>query len=96
MERGSKMVAESETQILVTLPPQLWEEVQRIAGEHNWSTGEAIVFLARVGAASQHRAQENLRLRYRQFMDETDPEKQSRAGDEMIRAIFGPESVAKD
>ena len=70
-ESGSQMVAESNTQTFVTLPQPLWEEVQRIAGEQNWSVNEAIVFL-------------------------TDPEKQSRNGDEMIRAIFGPDSVAQD
>ncbi|MGA8027737.1 MAG: hypothetical protein WB992_11370 [Bryobacteraceae bacterium] len=90
------MIAESQTQALVTLPPQLWADAQRIAGEHNWSIDEAIVFLAKVGAASQRKAEANLQARYREFMDETDPEKQSQAGDEMIRAIFGPDSVAQD
>lgn len=96
MERSSQMVAESETQTSVTLPPELWAEAQRIAGEQNWSMNEAIVFLATVGAASQHQAEANLRTRYNNFMNETDPEKQSRAGNEMIRAIFGPNSVAQD
>ena len=90
------MIAESNTQALVTFPEPLWQETQRIASEQNWSVNEVIVYLARVGAASHRRAECNLKARYDAFVDEPDPEKQSRAGREMIRAIFGPESIAQD
>ncbi len=80
----------------VNLPQQLWEEVNRIAGEQNWSISQSIVFLASVGAESQRRAEANLKARYDAFINEGDPEAQTRAGREMIRAIVGPEAIAKD
>ena len=96
VESKSQMIAESNTQALVTFPEPLWQETQRIASEQNWSVNEVIVYLARVGAAYHRRAECNLKSRYDAFVYELDQEKQSRAGREMIRAIFGPESIAQD
>lgn len=77
----------------VTLPLDLLEEAQRIAAEEKWTVGDAVVFLAKRGAAAQEKAEMNLESSYQQFM--ANPQDKE-AGDNLISSIFGPEAIAKD
>jgi hypothetical protein len=41
-------------------------------------------------------AKQQLRAAYRTFVDEAEPERKNEAGRDLIRAIFGKDSIAED
>jgi hypothetical protein len=94
MEAGTSMVRESrQDSTVVTLPPDLLAEAQRIASQEKWTISQTVIFLAKRGVVSQKKAEENLERSYARFM--ADP-KNAEAGDDLITSIFGPDAVAKD
>ncbi len=54
----------------------------------------ALVTLAERGVRAEQDAGENLKVTYRRFLKERDPGKKDIAGRDLIRAIFGNESIA--
>ena len=84
------MVIETETTITITFPADLFQEIRRIAAEENWPESKAVILLARLGAKAQKQAEQSLYLSHKAFMNESDSEQR---GDEMIRAIFGPDAI---
>lgn len=54
----------------------------------------ALVFLAERGVKAERDAAQDLRRSYRRFMQETDRVKKEQAGEDLIRAVFGPDAVA--
>lgn len=41
-------------------------------------------------------ARDDLNATYRRFMSEADPDRKGEAGEDLIRAIFGKNSIAED
>jgi hypothetical protein len=56
----------------------------------------ALVVLAERGARAEAEAKRQLKAAYRNFVDETVPERKNEAGRELIRAVFGKDSIAED
>jgi hypothetical protein len=78
----------------VTIPKALAEEAARVAREKHLTVSRALVFLAERGAKAEREAQANLKRNYRRFMKEQDPQTKIKAGEDLLRTIFGPDSVA--
>jgi hypothetical protein len=56
----------------------------------------ALVALAELGVRAEADAKEQLKAAYRRFVSETEPVPKHEAGRELIRAIFGKDSIAGD
>ena len=80
----------------VTIPAQLAAEVRRVAKERDLTASRALVALAQRGVEAEAAARENLNAAYRRFMSESDPERKSEAGKDLIRSIFGRQAIAED
>ena len=80
----------------VTIPAQLAVEVARVARKKHLTTSRALVVLAQRGVEAEAAARANLNATYRRFMAEADPGRKNEAGKDLIRAIFGKDSIAED
>lgn len=80
----------------VTIPAQLAVEVERVARKKHLTMSRALVVLAQRGVEAEAAARKSLNATYQRFMSEADPERKSEAGKDLIRAIFGKESIAED
>lgn len=80
----------------VTIPAELAAEVQRVAKERRVTKSRALVVLAERGVRAEAEAKEQLRSSYRRFMEEKEPALKNEAGLELIRSIFGSDSIAED
>lgn len=78
------------------MPAPLAVEVRRVAKERNLTMSRAIVAMAERGIGAELEARENLKTAYRRFMKEQEPARKEEAGKNLIRAIFGKDSVAED
>ena len=56
----------------------------------------ALVDLAERGVRAEAEAKQQLKSAYRTFIDEAQPERKNEAGRDLIRAILGKDSMAKD
>jgi len=56
----------------------------------------ALVALAERGVRAQAEAKEQLKSSYNRFLTENDPARKNEAGKDLIRAIFGKNSIAED
>jgi predicted DNA-binding ribbon-helix-helix protein len=89
--RGARVVRQS-----VSIPAPLAAEVRRVAKERQLTMSRALVTLAERGVRAEQDAKENLKSAYRRFLKEKEPSKKEEAGRDMIRAIFGKDSIAED
>jgi hypothetical protein len=80
----------------VSIPAPLAVEVRRVAKERQLTISRALVTLAERGVRAEQDAKENLKSAYRRFLKEKEPSKKDEAGRDMIRAIFGKDSIAED
>jgi len=80
----------------VTIPAALAAEVRRVAKERHLTFSRAIVTLAERGVQAEKDAKDNLKATYKRFMDAREPRKKDSAGRDLIRAIFGADSIADD
>lgn len=80
----------------VTIPAPLASEVRRVAKERHLTMSRALVALAERGVRAEADAKEQLKTTYRRFIDENDPARKNEAGRDLIRVIFGKDSVAED
>ncbi|HEX3683584.1 MAG TPA: hypothetical protein VHU83_13685 [Bryobacteraceae bacterium] len=78
----------------ITIPHALAEEAKRVAQQKRLTFSAALVFLAERGAKAEHEAEFALRRNYRRYLKEQDPAKKLQAGDDLIRSIFGADSIA--
>jgi hypothetical protein len=96
MEAVDVIVATGTT-MTVKFPADLFEEIKRIAAEENWPESKAVILLARLGAKAQREAERSLQASHEAFISESeresDPQKQQKRGDDLIRAIFGREAI---
>jgi len=56
----------------------------------------ALVALAERGIQAEMDAQANLQAAYQRFMKEREPARKEAAGQDLIRAVFGTDAIAKD
>lgn len=80
----------------VSIPAPLVAEVRRVARERHLTMSRALVTLAERGVRAELDAKENLKIAYRRFLNERKPSKKDEAGRDLIRAIFGKDSIAED
>jgi len=78
------------------MPAELAVEVQRVAKKKHLTMSRALVVLAQRGVEAEATARANLATAYRRFMSESDPERKSEAGKDLIRSIFGTDAIAED
>ena len=90
---GIKSAQVMQQEATVTLPSSLAEVAHRIAAEQHWTFPEAIVFLVKRGVKAQQDAEAAVAHTYERFM-QADGAEEEKTGDDLIRAIFGPESIA--
>lgn len=81
---------QAETSII--LPAPLAIVAEQIAKDQNWSLPDAIVFLVKRGVEAQVKAEAAVEASYEKFM-QAEPENEE-PSDDLIRTIFGPESIA--
>ena len=55
-----------------------------------------LVILAEGGIRAETEAKDQLKAAYRDFVEEAEPERKNEAGRDLIRAIFGKDSIAED
>ena len=94
MSMGTKSAQCMQTQAIVTLPLPLAEVAHRIAAEQHWSFPEAVVFLVKRGVKAQEEAERSIALSHERLINAETPEEQQKASNDLIRTIFGPESIA--
>ena len=80
----------------VTLPAELAANVRRVAKERQLTMSRALVVLAERGIRAEAEAKAQLESSYHNFMAATGPAEKKNAGNELLRAIFGKDSVAED
>jgi hypothetical protein len=56
----------------------------------------ALVALAERGLRAETDARQQLKATYRDFIEVEEPERKNEAGRDLIRAIFGKDSIAED
>jgi hypothetical protein len=97
MKRPSKARTRTAVSVRqsVTIPAQLAIEVERVARKKHLTMSRALVELAQRGVEAEAAARDNLNATYRRFMSEADPERKGEAGKDLIRAIFGKDSIAE-
>ncbi len=91
VERKPRAIRQS-----VAIPAPLAKELRRVARERHLTVGRALVALAEKGVQAEREAEQNLKLSYRRFLKEPDKAKKSKAGKDLIRAIFGKDAIAED
>ncbi|MCC6364376.1 MAG: hypothetical protein IT165_12700 [Bryobacterales bacterium] len=80
----------------MTIPAPLAKEVRRVAKERHVTMSRALVVLAERGVRAEAEAKERLETCYSRFLAENDPARKNEAGRDLIRAIFGKDSIAED
>jgi hypothetical protein len=80
----------------VTIPAKLAADVRRVAKERHLTMSRALVDLAERGVQAEAEAKQKLRDAYRGFIEEAEPTRKNAAGRDLIRAIFGNDSIAED
>jgi hypothetical protein len=80
----------------VTIPATLAVDVRRLAKERHVTMSRALVALAERGVRAEAEAKLQLKTAYRNFIEESEPERKNEAGRDLIRAIFGKDSIAED
>jgi hypothetical protein len=80
----------------VTIPATLAADVRRVAKERRVTMSRALVDLAERGVRAEAEAKQQLKAAYRNFVQEAEPQRKNEAGRDLIRAIFGKDSVAED
>jgi DNA-directed RNA polymerase subunit F len=78
------------------MPAELALEVERVARKKHLTMSRALVVLAQRGVEAEATARANLTTAYRRFMSESDAQRKSEAGEELIRSIFGTDAIAED
>jgi len=90
-EASAKSVRQS-----VTIPATLAADVRRVARDRHVTMSRALVVLAERGVRAEKEAKQQLKATYRNFVEASEPEVRNEAGRELIRAIFGKDSIAED
>jgi hypothetical protein len=90
-DAASKSVRQS-----VTIPATLAADLRRVAKERHVTMSRALVVLAERGVRAEAEAGLQLREAHREFIEENKPDRKNEVGHNLIRAIFGKDSLAED
>lgn len=77
----------------IEIPTSVLENASRIAERNKWTIQQAVTFLLRRGIEAQAETERAVTCAYDAFMNATGDDEQA-AGDNLIRSIFGPSSIA--
>src|SRR5260370_34109309 len=91
----SRRLATRAVRQSVSIPAPLAAEVRRVAKERRLTISRALVTLAERGVQAEQDAKENLKTAYRTFLKDKEPLKKEQAGRDLIRAVFGKDSIAE-
>jgi hypothetical protein len=91
-----KAAARRSVRQSVTLPATLAADVRRLAKEKHVTMSRALVVLAERGVRAEAEAKQQLKESYRRFLAEQEPALKNEAGQDLIRTIFGKDSIAED
>lgn len=80
----------------VTIPGALATEVRRVAKQRHLTISRALVALAERGVRAEAEAKAQLKASFSRFLNENDPSVKNEAGRDLIRSIFGDDSIAED
>lgn len=80
----------------VTIPATLAADLRRVARDRHLTMSRALVTLAERGVQAEAEARRQLKSNYRDFVNEADPVRKNEAGRDLIKAIFGKDSIAED
>jgi hypothetical protein len=80
----------------VTIPAALAVEIRRVARNRHITMSNALVSLAERGIQAERDAKAALNEAYERFMGEQEPRRKEEAGKDLMRAIFGKNSIAED
>jgi hypothetical protein len=67
-----------------------------VAKKEHLTASRALVALAQRGLDAEASARAHLDSKYRRFLSETHPDRKGEAGKDLIRAVFGKDSIAED
>ena len=70
--------------------------MRRVAKERHVTMSRALVDLAERGVRAEAEAKRQLKTAYQNFVEETELARKNEAGRELIRAVFGKDSIAED
>src|ERR1041384_4444634 len=96
MATRSKTASSRSVRQSVTMPATLAADVRRVAKERHVTMSRALVDLAERGVRAETEAKQQLKAAYRTFVEEAEPKRKNEAGRDLIRAIFGKDSIAED
>ncbi len=96
MATRSKAASARSVRQSVTIPATLAADVRRVAKERHVTMSRALVVLAERGVRAEAEAKQQLKTAYRNFVEEAEPGRKNEAGRDLIRAIFGKDSIAED
>jgi hypothetical protein len=96
MATGRRTTSARSVRQSVTIPATLVAEVRRTAKERHVTMSRALVALAERGVRAEAEAKEQLKASYHRFLAENDPALKNEAGKDLLRAIFGKDSIAED
>jgi hypothetical protein len=94
--RSSARASQQSVRQSVTIPARLAAQIARVAKKEHLTRSRALVVLAQRGLDAEAAARDHLNTPYRRFMSEADPGRKDEAGKDLIRAIFGNDSIAED
>ena len=96
MPTKSKTASSGSVRQSVTIPAALAADLRRVAKERHPTMSRALVVLAERGVRADTEAKQQLKAAYRNFVEEVEPDRKNEAGRDLIRAIFGKDSIAED
>jgi hypothetical protein len=96
MATKSKAASAKSVRQSVTIPATLAADVRRVVRERHVTMSRALVILAERGVRAETEAKQQLKATHRSFVEASDPELKNEAGRDLIRAIFGKDSIAED
>jgi hypothetical protein len=96
MATRGKVASQRSVRQSVTIPATLAADVRRVATERHVTMSRALVVLAEGGVSAETEAKQELKAAYRNFVETSEPDLKNEAGRDLIRAIFGKDSIAED
>jgi hypothetical protein len=96
MATRSKASSRKSIRQSVTIPATLAAAVRRVARDRHLTMSRALVVLAERGVRAEADAKQQLEAAYQRFVEAQEADQKDRAGRDLIRSIFGKDSIAED
>jgi hypothetical protein len=92
--RSSITIKQRSREAALTIPHEIAEVAERMSKEQHWTFEKALLVLLKRGVAAQRAAEKDIENKYESFLKETDADRAENAGDDLIRSVFGTDSIA--